>query len=87
MSDEIDALLKAAMDDLNALAIKHDARALAVACISKGAYLYQQLRQMGYETPESLVEIFQFGCDRACEDGEPARVLVEGGHITTTSRN
>lgn len=65
------------MFDLNALTLKHDARALAAGCLSKAAYLYQQLRMLGHETPDSLQRIFQYGYDRTVEDGEPARVLGE----------
>jgi hypothetical protein len=73
--------LKACMFDLNALAVQHDARALAAACLSKAAFLYQQLRMLGIETPESLPKIFYFGLQRALEDGEKARIAgTVGGH-------
>jgi hypothetical protein len=67
------------MFDLNALAAKHDGRALAAACLSKGAYLYQQLRMLELETPESLIQIFEYALNRALEDGEKARVISESG--------
>lgn len=65
------------MFDLNALTLKHDARILAAACLSKSAYLYQQLRMLGIEDPASLSKIFQFGFDRACAEGEKARVQTD----------
>lgn len=68
------------MFDLNALATKHDGRVLAAACLSKGAYLYAQLRMRGYETPESLLKIFEFGLERALEDTEKARIISESGN-------
>ncbi len=86
ISDKQDDALKSAMFDLNALAAKHDGRVLAAACISKGAYLYQQLRMLGYETPESLKKIFDFGLDRALEDGEPARVVSDVGPAASTGK-
>lgn len=69
--------LKEAMFDLNALAIKHDARVLAAACLSKGSYLYQQLRMLGHETPESVQAIFAEYAKHALEDGKPARVISD----------
>ncbi len=77
ISDEADAAIQSAMFDLNALAAKHDGRVLAAACMSKGSYLYQQLRMLGIETPESLVKIFEYGLARALEDGEKARVITD----------
>jgi hypothetical protein len=65
------------MFDLNALAAKHDGRVLAAACLSKGAYLYQQLRMLGYETPESLAKIFAYGLKCSLEAGEKARVITD----------
>lgn len=69
------------MFDLNALTLKHDARVLAAACMSKASYLYQQLRMLGLETPEALQKIFQYGYDRACEEGEKARIANEHGLV------
>jgi hypothetical protein len=78
-------MLRSAMFDLDALAAKHDGRALAAACLAKAAFLYQQLRMLGHETPESLVKIFGYGLTLAQEDGEPARVVNETGPMTTPS--
>lgn len=69
------------MFDLNALAAKHDARTLAVACVSKAAYLYQQLRMLGIDTPESITKIFAYGLNNALQDGEKARVIGEVGGV------
>ena len=77
ISDKAGDALQSAMFDLNALAAKHDGRILAAACLSKGAYLYQQLRMMGYETPESLLKIFDYGLKCSLENGERARVIDE----------
>ncbi len=82
ISDEQARMIESAMFDLNALTVKHDSRALAAACLSKAAYLYQQLRMLGHETPQSLEKIFNFGLNRALEDGEKARVLAEVGPAT-----
>jgi hypothetical protein len=70
------------MFDLNELVLKHDARALAAACLSKSSYLYQQLRMLGIETPESLPKIFAFGLKCAQEDGAKARIAGEVGGFT-----
>lgn len=74
------------MFDLNALAAKHDARVLAVACMSKGAYLYQQLRMLGHVTPESVQEIFAEYLKHSLEDGPPARVISDVGPATATGK-
>lgn len=74
------------MFDLNALAARHDGRILAAACMSKAAYLYQQLRMLGHETPGSLVRIFHYALDQALENGEPARVVTDIGPATTDGK-
>lgn len=74
------------MFDMNALAAKHDARVLAAAAMSKAAYLYQQLRMLGHETPGNLVQIFNYALDQALEDGEPARVITDAGPATTDGK-
>jgi hypothetical protein len=74
------------MYDLNDLAAKHDARILAAACMSKTAYLYQQLRMLGLETPDTLQKIFQFGMDRTLEDGEKARVQTDQHFIVDPNK-
>jgi len=74
------------MFDLNALAAKHDGRILAAACMSKAAYLYQQLRMLGHETPGNLVSIFNLGLDQALEDGEPARIITDAGPATADGK-
>jgi hypothetical protein len=85
LATSFDDALKSAMFDLNALTAKHDARVLAASCLSKGAYLYQQLRMMGIEKPETLEKIFALYLKLAQEDGERARVLTETPAITGTS--
>ncbi len=75
------------MFDLNALCAKHDGRVLAAASLSKAAYLYQQLRMMGFETPESLAKLFEYSLNRALENGEPARVIHEVGPATSGRAN
>lgn len=72
-----DEELKEAMFDLNALALKHDARVLAAACLSKSAYLYQQLRMLGHESPESVQRTFEGFLKHAMADGPPARVISD----------
>jgi hypothetical protein len=76
-TSDFDDAIQSAMFDLNALAAKHDARALAAACMSKGAYLYQQLRMLELETAESLDKIFALYLQLAQEDGEKARVITD----------
>jgi hypothetical protein len=86
-SDEYDAALKSAMFDLNALCAKHDGRVLAAASLSKASYLYQQLRMLGYETPESLKAVFDYGLKCSLENGEPARIINEVGPATSGRAN
>jgi hypothetical protein len=70
------------MAALNDLQEKFDARALAAGCMSKSSFLYSNLRRMGYETPESLAEIYGFGMEAALDDKTPAaKVQTEQGHI------
>ncbi len=76
--DEIERAMKA----LNDLQTELDARALAGACMSKAAFLYANLRRMGYETPDTLADIFAFGLTSAlADDGIKAKVQTENGHI------
>ncbi len=85
-TSDFDEAIKSAMFDLNALAAKHDGRALAAACMSKGSYLYQQLRMLGYETPETLTKIFELYLKLAQTDGEAARVIHEVGPATASGK-
>lgn len=74
------------MFDMNTLAAKHDARVLAAAALSKAAYLYQQLRMLGHETPGNLVSIFNYALDQALEDGEPARIIADVGPASNNGK-
>lgn len=84
---QADEFIAEAMEKLNAMQEKYDARILAAVCMSKAQFLYRNLRQLGLETPDSLTAIFEYALNGSLQDGTPATVVSEDGQVISVSRN
>ncbi len=81
--------ISAALNDLRALTLKHDGRALSIVMLDHVGTMYGHLKVLGYETAESIEELFNSARDRAkASTAQPQVVLSTqdaDGRVTATS--